>query len=260
MEWWQAIIAIGGGFLAGIINTLAGSGSAITLSILSEVLFLSPLIANGTNRVGVFAQTLISTATFYRHGKLPLNAYWSYIIPTVIGAIVGVWAAVSVSNEQFKFIFRILLVLMLVTILVKPSRWLINQDDHFVLPYWISLPVFLALGFYGGFIQMGMGVFYLAILVLASRIPIIRANAIKLFVIAIYSVFVLALFQYRGMINWEIGLIMASGQSLGGWLTARYASKSEKAAVWAYRLLVFIVIWAIISTWAGPIQLAFNSN
>ncbi len=40
IEWYHYAIAIAGGVVAGAINTLAGNGSAITLSILTEVMGL----------------------------------------------------------------------------------------------------------------------------------------------------------------------------------------------------------------------------
>ena len=92
---------------------------------------------------------------------------------------------------------------------------------------------------------MGMGVFFLAVLVLISRYRIMEANAIKTIVIFIYTVLVLAIFAYQGLVNWEVGIIMAIGQTLGGYLTAAYASKWPDINLWAYRLLIIIIIFAI---------------
>lgn len=246
MEWYLYAIAIIGGFFSGVINTLAGNGSAITLTILMEVLGLPSDLANGTNRVGVLTQTSASSLAFYRNGKLNLNRSSTYIVITVLGAILGVFAALNVSNEDFRSIFRFLMLFMLVVILVRPKRWLRATDLDYKLSKRWSFPLFLAIGFYGGFIQMGMGVFFLAIMVLIARYSIMEANAVKLAVIAIYTLIVVAIFEYQGLIDWKIGLIIASGQTLGGYLTAHYASKYEGANVWAHRLLVVVVIAAII--------------
>ena len=86
------------------------------------------------------------------------------IILTIIGAIVGVYTATIVSSEQFLSVFKYLMLVMLLVILVKPERWLITSGVKSNLPGWISIPAFLLLGFYGGFIQMGMGIFFLAVL------------------------------------------------------------------------------------------------
>ena len=246
MELYQYIIAILGGAVAGSINTLAGNGSAITLTILTEVLQLPPNMANGSNRIGVFSQTSASSWAFYRNGKLDLSRSWIYIVLTIVGAIAGVVVATKVSNEQFKSVFSVMMVVMLFVILVKPKRWLKKTDTSKKINYLFTVPIFLALGFYGGFIQMGMGIFFLATMVLGARYSIMDSNAVKAFVVMAYTAIVIAIFQSKGLINWEAGLILAIGQTTGGWLTAEYASRYEKADIWAYRLVVLIVIFAII--------------
>ena len=122
LEWWHIIIAVSGGLIAGIINTLAGNGSAITLTILTELLGLPGTLANGTNRVGIFSQGIISTYIFKKNGKLNIHRSWLYVLYIFIGAMFGVWLALNVSNEQFREVFKYLLVIMLVVILVNPKR------------------------------------------------------------------------------------------------------------------------------------------
>ena len=94
---------------------------------------------------------------------------------------------------------------------------------------------------------MGMGVFFLAILVLLARFNIMEANAVKIASVALYTIVVLAIFAYKGMVDWKIGLILASGQAIGGWLGAEFGSKWKTADKWAYRLLVVIIVCAVFS-------------
>jgi len=252
MEWYHYVIAIAGSALAGAINTLAGNGSAITLTILTELLGLPGNVANGTNRVGVWTQSVAGAYAFYRNGKLHVRRSGTIILSTVIGALAGIIVAVYVSSEQFMFVFRFLLVAMFVVILVKPKRWLRETDTSQTLNPWISIPIFLVLGFYGGFIQMGMGVFFLAAMVLGARYSLIDSNAVKITVVAIYTIAALAIFQYRGLIDWPIGLLMAVGQTAGGYLTAHYASRYPQANVWAHRVLVVVVILALVKLFDIP--------
>ena len=235
-----------GSFIAGCINTLAGNGSAITLTILTEMLGLPPNVANGTNRVGIVAQGTASSWVFYKNKMLDLGRDRLLIITTTLGAVLGVYVATIVSNEQFKTVFSYLLVVMLFVILIKPKRWLRETDKDFKPSLWIMVPAFLGIGFYGGFIQMGMGIFFLAIMVLGARYSIMNANAVKSLVVTIYTLVVIAIFQYKGLIDWQIGLLMATGQTAGGWLTAIYGSRYKNANVWAHRLLVVVVVGAII--------------
>ncbi len=244
MEWYIYLIAIVGGAVAGSINTLAGNGSAITLTILTEVLGLPGNLANGTNRVGVLTQATAGTWAFYKYGKLDLNRGRLNVVLTCLGAMLGVIVAVQVSNEQFMFVFRYLMLAMLIVLLVKPARWLKETDTSKEVSHWIAVPMYLALGFYGGFIQMGMGIFYLAAMVLVARYSIVEGNALKSFVVAVYTIFVLIIFQIKGLVAWDIGAILAVGQTAGGWYTAKFASQSKRANMVAYWLLVVIVVIA----------------
>lgn len=250
MEDWQSyLIAIFGAMLAGGINTLAGNGSAITLTILTEALGLPPNVANGTNRIGVFTQCAATSWVFHKNGKLNVARNKKYIIPIFIGAIAGGILAVNVSNEAFKAVFKFMMVFMLLAILVRPKRWLRETDLEFKPKWFIYFPLLFALGFYGGFIQMGMGVFFLIIMVLGMRFNIIESNALKGFVIGLYTIFLIALFHYQGLIDWKLGGVMAVGQTVGGYLTARFATKNARADKIAYYVLITVMILAVGKLW-----------
>ena len=239
-------IAIIGAIIAGGINTLAGNGSAITLTILTEVLGLPPNVANGTNRIGIFTQCAATSWVFYKNDKLNVEQNKHYIIPIFIGAVAGGLLAINVSNEQFKAVFKFMMLFMLIAVLVKPKRWLRTTDLEFKPKRYIYIPLLFALGFYGGFIQMGMGVFFLIIMVLGMRMNIIESNALKNFVIGLYTLLLIGLFHYQGMIDWKLGGLMAIGQTTGGYLTARFASQHKNADQIAYYLLIIILIGALI--------------
>lgn len=244
-------IAIIGALIAGGINTLAGNGSAITLTILTELIGLPPNIANGTNRIGIFTQCATTSWVFHKNGKLNITNNKKYIFPILIGAIAGGFLAIYVSNEQFKAVFKFMMLFMLISVLVKPKRWLRETDLDFKPKWYIYIPLLFALGFYGGFIQMGMGIFFLIIMVLGMRININESNALKNFVIGLYTLLLIALFHYQDMIDWKIGAIMAVGQTLGGYLTARFASKNKNADQIAYYVLIIVLILAVITLFSN---------
>ncbi len=241
----QLALVFIGSFFAGAINTLAGNGSLITLSLLTDLIGLPGNLANGTNRVGVFMQSAASSLGFKKHNLMDISKSKTIVIWMMIGAISGVYVATRVSNEQFMFVFKYLMVVMLIVILVKPERWL-HTSEPLKLPYWVSVPVFFVLGFYGGFIQMGMGIFFIAVLVLLARFDIMTSNAIKTFIVTLYTLVVLIIFAYNGLVEWKVGLLLAIGQSIGGYITAAYGTGRKDIALWAYRLLVFIVIFAVL--------------
>jgi uncharacterized membrane protein YfcA len=253
LEWYEYLLVLIGSFIAGSINTLAGNGSVITLSLLTDSVGLPPNVANGTNRIGLLLQSAGSSKGFAQNASANFNGATHIIVLMIIGAIAGVIVATQVSNEQFMFVFKYLMVGMLILVLVKPERW-IKESTVKTLPKWQSYPIFLVLGFYGGFIQMGMGIFFVAVLVLMSGYNIIAANAIKTVVVMIYTVIVLAIFAYKGLVDWQTGFILAIGQTFGGYLTALYAPRFPNINIWAYRLLIAIIVIAIITQF-GMIKL-----
>ncbi|MGB1216879.1 MAG: sulfite exporter TauE/SafE family protein [Saprospiraceae bacterium] len=246
LEWWVYPVAIFGGFLAGFINTLAGNGSAITLTILMELMGLPPQVANGSNRVGVMAQTSVSSIVFYQEGKIDFKKSWHILLLVFIGAMFGLWLTLNISNEGFRTVFGVMMVVMLGVILVNPKRWIEPQKNTKPLHLGIMIPVALALGFYGGFIQMGMGVMFLAFIVLVAKYDIIHGNAIKSLSVGIYTVVVLGFFAYKGLVDWQAGGLLAIGQVGGSWLSSRFAATHPKAGVYAHRILVVVVIFAIL--------------
>lgn len=240
------VIAFVGALFAGCINTLAGNGSAITLTILTEILGLPGNMANGTNRVGVLLNGAGASLGFYRGGRLNLKLAKPLVALVVIGAVIGIIVATRVSNEQFMGVFKWLMILMLLVLLIKPKRWLIKHETPVNSNWWINVPVFLAIGFYGGFIQMGMGIFYLAALLLLAKLPIIEANAIKALTVFFYAIIAVIIFELSGLIDWRIGLLMGVGQFTGSWLTARAASKYKQMEIWAYWMLIVAVLLSIL--------------
>ncbi|HLF65954.1 MAG TPA: sulfite exporter TauE/SafE family protein [Saprospiraceae bacterium] len=247
MEWYHYLIALGGAFIAGSINTLAGNGSVITLSILTELVGLPGNVANGTNRIGVLFNGIGGTWGFFRGRKLVLKGTGGIVICVVLGAVAGGFIAIKISDAQFMTIFKYLMIGMLIVVIIHPSRWMIEQKMSALVPEWVTYVIYFILGIYGGLIQMGMGIFFLAALVLLNRYPMIESNALKVFVVTVYTLLIVALFHFRGMVEWPVGLLMGIGQFAGGWATARTISKYPGMNKVAYYFLIAIILLSLAS-------------
>jgi uncharacterized membrane protein YfcA len=243
---FETLLLLIGGLAAGSINTLAGYGSIITLSLLMDVIGLPANVANGSNRINVLSAGITGTYGFYKNGRLDIKKSRPYIVVTIIGAVLGVYLATIVSNEQFRDVFKYLSVVLLFVILINPKKWVREHSEDFHLSRYLLIPAFLFIGFYGGFIQMGVGLLLLAALVLGARFSILDANAVKLVIVSIYTFVVLLIFWWKNLIAFEAGILLAIGSALGGWLTAHYSSRYPNANLWAYRLLIVIVILVIL--------------
>lgn len=246
----QLVLIFIGGFSAGVMNTLAGYGSLITLSLLMEVIGLPPSMANATNRVNVLCQCTASAWGYHSKGKIDLRSNYWIVFTMLTGAILGVLTVLHVSNEEFRSIFKYLIILLFVVILINPSRWMRQSKGTSTIPLPLRILGFLLLGFYGGFIQMGMGVIFLAMMVLVEKNTLLLSNGLKVAIVAMYTSVVLAIFWYQGLISWQAGLLVATGQTIGGFFTARYASDSPHANRIAYYALVLIVFSVIVYQFA----------
>jgi uncharacterized membrane protein YfcA len=242
MEWYQYPLAVAAGFVAGFINTLAGSGSAVTLPLLNAV-GLPIDVANGTNRVAILFQNTVNTTAFHRKGLLDTRTGLWLAAPAVLGSVGGALVAGTIGRDQLRFAIGCVMLIVLATLFVKPKRWIEGAPDAGrKRPSVIQMLTFCLIGVYGGFVQIGVGVFLLVGLVLQVGFNLLRANAVKVFVVLCLTVPALAVFLYLGQVRWDIGLVLACGNMLGAWVATREAAK--RGARFVRYLLIVVVSFA----------------
>lgn len=242
----EIIICVIGGFACGVINTMSGFGSIITLAIYMDVLSIPGHIANATNRVNVLASSSIGTITFHRKGKLVISDSKRIIAMVFIGAILGTIWATFVSADQFKVVFKYILIPVFFILILNPKKFMTPDTTRTDNRKWLTSILYFLVGIYAGFIQAGFGVFFLMVIVMMSHYDLVTANGLKLFVLTIFTILALVIFQLNGMIYWKEGLIMSSGQVFGGFFAARVMVKYENASKWAYYFLLVIIVLVII--------------
>jgi uncharacterized membrane protein YfcA len=231
------------GFIAGFINTLAGSGSLITLPVLI-LLGLPANVANGTNRVGVLLQNIVAVATFRRGGTLEFGGSLKLAIPAILGSVLGASLAVDLDEAMLNRTIGVLMLVMLAVILLRPRRWLEAHTSDTAAHYAVQAPIFFVIGAYGGFIQAGVGIFLLAGLVLASGYNLVGANAIKNFIVLLFTLAALAVFVINDQVRWGLGLLLAVGNAGGAWVAARMAV-ARGAPFVRYALIAILLLASI---------------
>jgi hypothetical protein len=235
------------GFIAGFINTLAGSGSLITLPVLI-LLGLPANVANGTNRVGVLIQNVVAVATFRRRGALEIGGSLKLTVPAIVGAIVGAELAVDLDEALLNKTIGILMLVMLVIMLVRPRRWLEAHTSGAAAHYLVQAPIFFVIGAYGGFIQAGVGIFLLAGLVLAGGYNLLGANAVKNLIVLAFTAAALAVFVANGQVRWDLGLLLAVGNGIGAWVAARMAvARGAEFVRWALIAILLVSSIALLA-------------
>ena len=232
MTLLEGIVLIAAGAAAGFINALAGGGSAITIPILTEMVGINT--ANGTNRVAILLANLTAIAGYQKGEAVPWRRVSVLLLPTVIGAAAGAWLSTITPPDVLRMVFAVVLLLVAASVVVRPSRWLEDREAALHEP-WRSI-VFFGIGFYGGFVQAGVGFILLAGLVLGAGMNLVNGNAAKVVLVAAYSPIAILLFARASQVDLAIGAVLAVGQMSGAWAGSRLAVL--KGAAWIRWVLV----------------------
>lgn len=242
MPWLGFLALFLVGFVAAVINVLAGGGSFLTLPLLI-FLGLPAGLANGTNRVGVLAQGVSAVLGFHRHRVLPVRWALGVSLPAVAGAALGVWAALHVPDVAFKRILSLVMLAMtFATLLHRSIRGAARAEPQ--RPWhWTMIVGFFLTGIYGGFLQAGVGFLALAMTSLAG-LDMVRGNAVKVFTVMLLTLLSLAVFAGTGHVDWAAGMALAVGNVLGGAAGVRLAV--FKGHKWLEHVVtVTVVIFAV---------------
>lgn len=236
------------GLVAGFLNTLAGGGSLLTLPMLM-VLGLPADMANGTNRLAIFAQSSAGVWGFHRAGRLPTEAIPPMLLPTAAGTLVGAVAASQVDPAVLEPVLLVTLGTMALVLALAPRAAAPAPGEE--TPHALAerpvgaLGLFLA-GCYGGFVQAGVGFVLLWVLGGLLRYDLVRGNALKAVCTTVFGALSLAVFVVAGQVAWGPAVVLAAGTTLGAMASVRFAVKAPESIRW---IVLATVIAALVAAW-----------
>jgi uncharacterized membrane protein YfcA len=228
--WATFAVLAAAGFVAALVNTLAGGGSFLTLPLLI-FLGLPAAEANGTNRLGVVAQNVAAVRGFHREGVLPWRYAWRVSLVPTAASVLGAWLALHVGDREFRRLLAGLMVAITLWTVLEPllaRRAAAEPGPREPRPV-LAFCVFLAAGLYGGFVQAGVGFLVLAATTFAG-LDLVRGNAVKVFLILLVTVVALGVFAWDGKVRWGEGLALGAGSVAGSLVGVRLAV--EKGDRW----------------------------
>ena len=224
-----ALIAVfAAGLAAGFLNVVAGGGSLITLPVLLFLGLPAPL-ANGTNRLAILVQNVVAAGTFRREGVGDLGGAAPAALLTIPGAIAGALLAVRVSDALFRTILAAVLVLSVFALFAPSPR--ARADGRRARFGAGAALAFLGIGFYGGFIQAGVGILIMAAFRALFGVDLVRVNAWKVVVVLVFSVPALVVFIATANVDWVTGGVLAAGTATGAIIGARLSVRRGEGAI-----------------------------
>lgn len=226
------------GVVCGFVNIVGGGGSLISMPVLI-FMGLPAAVANGTNRVALMVQSIVAVGYFRQKGFFYPKLSLILGLPAVLGSIVGAKVAISIPDEMFNRILAIVMIVVLVLIIVRPEKRFIQEEqEHFsTARLGVAALVFFGVGFYGGFIQAGVGFIIIAALALITGMSLVKINSLKVLVTLIYMTSSLLVFVASGKVDWLLGLALAVGNAVGAYLGSAFSV--HKGDKW---IRIFLVV------------------
>ena len=241
----ESVLLLLVGIVAGFLNVMAGGGSMLTVPTMIFLGIPGP-VANGTNRIAIIAQDLAAVGAFARQGFSNIRLSASLALATLPGAIAGAWIAANLPEQDFNILLAVIMVIVMILMTFKPQkkeaeglgqhqpsrRQLINGHCLMVLA-----------GFWGGFIQIGVGFILMPILHRVMGLDLVSTNMHKVFIVLVYTVVALLVFASQLDLHWVAGLSLAVGMAAGGAFAARFqVRKGEKIVSLVLNLVLAIFI------------------
>lgn len=242
---YYLLLLFGSGIVVGFINVMAGGGSSLTLPLLI-LLGLDSSLANGTNRLAILVQNLSAVVSFRRENFSEFRTSFKLASLALPGAIIGSIVAVRIDNLLFQKLLAFVILGIMLTIIFPHKSKSFSPELAGQTSWWMY-PVMIAIGFYGGFLQVGSGFLLMASLQNLLHLDLIRVNMHKVFIIFFYTIPALFVFILTKNVDWIYGIVLSTGMALGGYWSAKVSvKKGEKVIRIVLLVAMFIMAMELI--------------
>jgi uncharacterized membrane protein YfcA len=216
---FELILLVVTGIATGFLNVMAGGGSMLSVPIMI-FLGVPGTVANGTNRIAILPQNVSAVIAFYRKGFSNFKLSLSLGVCTIPGTLIGANLASNVPSDQFNSLLAIIMVVVLI-VMALPAPKTIELNESPSRERLIAGHVLMLLiGFWGGFIHIGVGFLLMPVLNRVMQLDLITTNAHKVFIVLCYTIVALTVFASHLELVWKYGLALGLGTWIGGWIAA----------------------------------------
>jgi hypothetical protein len=246
MSAWEALAILGAGLLAGMINTIVGSGSLITFPTLLAFGY-APVTANVSNTVGLVFGSLSGAVGYRRelegqHRRLLLLGSAS-----LVGGIAGGVLLLTLPSSVFDAVVPVLILLAVTLVIAQPrlSAWVASRREthveHGGPVLWVGI---LLTGVYGGYFGAAQGVILLSLLGVFIVDSLQRLNGVKNVLALIANAVAALIFVFSAHVVWEVSALIAVGSIAGGQIGAHVGRRLP--APWLRGLIVVVGVIAAV--------------
>lgn len=246
---WRWVLLVLAGFVAGVINAVAGGGSFLSFPALLGTGIL-PVQANATNTVAIWPGQLTSVAAYRDDVRKNLRAALLMGLAGLLGGTAG--AVVLLNTPQMTFMRLVPWLLLgaasIFAVSGPVSRWLerlkrkrreraTSGDVH--APR--RVPLFfatVAVSFYVGYFGAGAGFLFMTMLALFGYEDIHAINALKVVANLLANGIAFVIFVVDGQVVWRYCLAAMVAAAIGGYYSASFAKRIPQRVLRAMVVLI----------------------
>jgi len=220
----EILLLIVAGFLAGIMNAVAGGGTFLTFPALVFT-GIPSVAANQTSTIAVFPGQV---ASFWAYRNILAAEKRTVLVlglTSLIGGSIGAFILLHLSSSSFDRLVPWLLLFATFAFafgngIRRRLGWrLVGESGGEIAwtPLLKAACIQFIIGIYGGFYGAGAGILELAVLDMLGFENIHLANALKVILTTAFNILALVIFIAFGKIFWVEALIMGTATIAGGY-------------------------------------------
>ena len=223
--------------IASAIDAIAGGGGLLVVPTML-LLGLNPLVTLGTNKLQSCFGTVTSSYNYFKNGLLKEKNIKFLFLISFIGSFFGTLLVSQLSNEILNTIIPIFLISAAIFLIVNKQ---INIKSVYIISSFF-IPFIFLIGFYDGFFGPGTGTFFVLIFLIIKQRNLMEATSATKVLNFSSNFAAFLVFAYKGLVIWELGLIMAIAQILGAYIGSNLAITKGENFVRPVIVLISIIL------------------
>ncbi|MEG2048102.1 MAG: sulfite exporter TauE/SafE family protein [Comamonas sp.] len=226
--WAHIALLLAAAFVAGALNAVAGGGSFLTLPALVFT-GMPPVAANATGTVALLPGYAASAWGFKEDMAAPPGLTMGKAIAlSLVGGAAGAALLLFTPDDIFRKVVPWLLLAATALFAFAPQirAWAAGKNaTHAPTSTTKATLSMLAVAFYGGYFNGGLGILCLALFGLLGQTQLNAMNGMKNLVSALLTAIAVAIYAAGGIVEWKHALLMMVAATAGGYSGARVARK-----------------------------------
>jgi uncharacterized membrane protein YfcA len=213
----HAVIIVTIGFVAGMVNTIVGSGTLLTFPTLLALGYHA-VIANVSNTVGLITGYLTGAIGYRRELRGQTRRILVLLPGAIAGTIIGAILLLALPGSAFRHVVPFLILLAVVLVVLQPriAKWRAARGGIREHPGALLQSGTFVTSIYGGYFGAAQSVILLGLFGITIDDELVRLNAAKTVLSGVISTVAAIFFICTTTIAWSVAGLMIVGSTIGG--------------------------------------------